>query len=330
MAWFQLAPIQKADAIRWGSRSYVRTRIRTSLSVRKTDRKTCKTRVEQWNDEVSRHVHNGVRGKKIRNTALNNGISLKSLKVLPYLMIGMASRLLLSALALILLLASIVNGESDGIVQTFSSISAFQSTVIGSPSVWLIRFFDGSESSSDDNGSFVYEEVAAVLSGIVKVGVIDVSVPDQREIADALNLKSFPKVFVLGHDKMNPVEHKGKMEPQELLQSAVSAIGQTVETRARKRWVVQDEQQQQQSGAGGGSSKRRQQQANAGGTVVELTERNFQRKVLDNPDVGGVLGVGTASNFFRNGTKRPDFSKERRIWASSMPRWKMDLHLGIK
>lgn len=207
-------------------------------------------------------------------------------------MTGMASRLLLSALALILLLASIVNGESDGIVQTFSSISAFQSTVIGSPSVWLIRFFDGSESSSDDNGAFVYEEVAAVLSGIVQVAAIDVSVPQQREIADALNLQSFPKVLVfLGENKLNPVEHKGKMEPQELLQSAVSAIGKTVETRAQKRWVVHDEQQQQQSGAGGGSSKRRQQQANAGGTVVELTERNFKRKVLDNPEVGGVAFI---------------------------------------
>ena len=213
--------------------------------------------------------------------------------MLPYLMNGIASRLSLPALlvAPILLLASIVNGESDGIVQTFSSIGAFQSTVIGSPSIWLIRFFDGSQPSSDDNGSFVYEEVAAVLSGIVQVGAIDVSIPQQREIADALNLKSFPKVFVLGEDKMNPVEHKGKMEPQELLQSAVSAIGQTVETRARKRWVVQDEQQQQQSGAGGGSSKQRQQQANAGGTVMELTERNFQRKVLNNPEVGGVAFI---------------------------------------
>ena len=189
--------------------------------------------------------------------------------------------MLVLALTVILLLASNVNGDSDGIVQTFSSIAAFQSTVIGSPSIWLIRFFDGSESSSDDKGSFVYEEVAAVLSGIVQVGAIDVSVPQQREIADALNLKSFPKVFVLGEDKMNPVEHKGKMDPQELLQSAVSAIGKTVEIRARKRWMVQDEQQRQQ----------RQQQANAGGTAVELNERNFQRKVLDNPEVGAVAFI---------------------------------------
>ena len=230
---------------------------------------------------------------KERRYGNGNGILFKSLNMLPYLMTGIASRLLLSALALILLLASNVNGESDSrsIVQTFPSINAFQSTVISSKSVWLIRFFDGSDSSSNDNGSFVYEEVANVLSGVVQVGAIDVSVPQQREIADALNLKSFPKVFVLGDDKLNPVEHKGKMEPQELLQSAVSAIGKVVETRARKRWVVQDEQQQQQPGAGGGSSKRRQQQANAGGTVVELTERNFQRKVLDNPDVGGVAFI---------------------------------------
>ena len=194
-------------------------------------------------------------------------------------MAGNASRLLFAALSsIILLLASNVNGESDGVVQTFQSIEAFQSTVIASPSVWLIRFFDGSESSSNDNGSFVYKEVAAVLSGIVKVGAIDVSIPQQREIADALSLEAFPKLFVLGEDKMSPVEHKGKMEPQELLQSAVQAIGKTVETRARKRWVVQDDQQ-------------RQQKTNAGGAVVELTERNFKRKVLDNPDVVGVAFI---------------------------------------
>jgi hypothetical protein len=182
-------------------------------------------------------------------------------------------------------LATNANGNDDTIIRTFSSLSDFQSTVIASPAVWLLNFYDG---SSDDAG-FVYKEVAAVLEGIVSCGVIDVSVPHQRVIADALELKSFPKIFVLGEDKMNPVDHKGKMEPQELLQTAVSAIGKTVETRARKRWVVQDEQRQQQSEADG--SSKRQQQTNAAGTVVELNERNFQRKVLDNPEVGKCTGM---------------------------------------
>ena len=198
------------------------------------------------------------------------------------------SRLFSAMLASILLFGSSVllaanasdttTVASKNVVQTFLSTSEFQSTVIASPSVWMIHFYDGSASA--DGVSLVYKEVAAVLNGIVKVGAIDVSIPQQREIADALKLESFPKIFVLGDDKMNPIQHKGNMEPQELLQTAVSAIGKAVETRARSRWVVQDRQ------SGG-----KNQQTNTGGTVVQLNDRNFQRKVLDNPEVGMVVFV---------------------------------------
>ena len=120
---------------------------------------------------------------------------------------------LFSILASILLFGSsvLLAANASDVVQTFLSTSEFQSTVIASPSVWMIQFYDGS--ASTDGVSLVYKEVAAVLNGIIKVGAIDVSIPQQREIADALELKSFPKIFVLGDDKMNPIEHKGNMEP---------------------------------------------------------------------------------------------------------------------
>lgn len=189
---------------------------------------------------------------------------------------------LFSILASILLFGSsvLLAANASDVVQTFLSTSEFQSTVIASPSVWMIQFYDGS--ASTDGVSLVYKEVAAVLNGIIKVGAIDVSIPQQREIADALELKSFPKIFVLGDDKMNPIEHKGNMEPQELLQTAVSAVGKAVETRARSRWVVQDRQ-----------SGDKNQKTSTGGNVhiVQLNDRNFQRKVLDNPEVGMVAFV---------------------------------------
>ena len=181
-----------------------------------------------------------------------------------------------------------VRGNSGEDVRTFASLSDFKSTVIDSDSVWLIEFYD-----DPADLSLVYKEVATVLRGIVNVGAVDVTQSAQREIADSLGLDKFPKIFALGHDKMKPVEHTAKVDPQELLQTAISMVGKVVETRGRERWLVQGEQPGggSSSGSSGSSSSSRGSNQGPKSSVVTLTERNFQRKVLDNPEVGMVAFI---------------------------------------
>ena len=147
----------------------------------------------------------------------------------------------------------------------------FHNKVLNSDSVWFIQFYDPGCVHSQQFAP-KYERLAMILRGIVPVGAVDASTEAGAMLAAKYNVKGFPTLFTFSHDKTNPQQYQGSRDSKGMSQFLISAIMEVI--LARDRGIEPPNR---------GPSK-----------LVELSDDNFDRHVLNNPQVSVVAFVSPA------------------------------------
>ncbi|KAG7508673.1 disulfide-isomerase A6 isoform X1 [Solea senegalensis] len=152
---------------------------------------------------------------------------------------------------------------SDDVVEL--TVSNFHREVIQSDSLWLIEFYapwcGHCQSLAPD-----WKKAATALKGIVKVGAVDAD--QHKSLGGQYGVRGFPTIKIFGANKNKPEEYQGGRSSQAIVDGAMNALRSLVKDRL--------------SGKSGSSGK---QSGGSKQDVVELTNDNFDRLVLDSDDV---------------------------------------------
>lgn len=149
----------------------------------------------------------------------------------------------------------------------------FDKHVKNSDGVWIIEFYapwcGHCKSLAPE-----YKKAAKALSGIVGVGAVDCDV--HKTLCGQFGVRGFPTIKVFGNDKSKPQDYQGARDAAGIAQEAAKTAQKIVTERLGGKW-----QGSSSGGSGGGSSG-----GSGGGSdaVVELTESNFKKLVLDSDE----------------------------------------------
>uniref|UniRef100_A0AAZ3SU68 Protein disulfide-isomerase A6 n=1 Tax=Oncorhynchus tshawytscha TaxID=74940 RepID=A0AAZ3SU68_ONCTS len=108
------------------------------------------------------------------------------------------------------------------------------------------------------------------LLGIVKVGAVDAD--QHKSLGGQYGVKGFPSIKIFGANKNKPDDYQGGRSSQAIVDGALNTLRTLVKDRMSGRSGGSDNSRQ----SGGGGSKK---------NVVELTDDNFDRLVLDSGEV---------------------------------------------
>lgn len=147
--------------------------------------------------------------------------------------------------------------------------SNFNREVIQSDGLWLVEFYapwcGHCQSLASD-----WKKAATALKGIVKIGAVDAD--QHKSLGGQYGVRGFPTIKIFGANKNKPEEYQGGRSSQAIVDGAMNALRSLVKERL--------------SGRSGGSGYSKQ--SSGGGSkkdVVELTDDNFDKMVLDSDDV---------------------------------------------
>lgn len=141
--------------------------------------------------------------------------------------------------------------------------SNFESRVIDSDDVWIVEFF-APWCGHCKNLVPEYQKAAKALKGIVKVGAVNAD--EHQSLSSKYNVGGFPTIKIFGSNKKTPTDYQGPRTAQGLINSAFQTLREIVDSRIGK------------SKSSGGSSK-------SSSDVIELTESDFDEKVLKSEDL---------------------------------------------
>ncbi|CDQ62935.1 unnamed protein product [Oncorhynchus mykiss] len=150
--------------------------------------------------------------------------------------------------------------------------SNFNREVLQSDSLWLIEFYapwcGHCQSLTAD-----WKKTATALKGIVKVGAVDAD--QHKSLGGQYGVRGFPSIKIFGANKNKPDDYQGGRSSQAIVDGALNTLRTLVKDRMSGRSGGSDNNRQSGGGGGGGSKK----------NVVELTDDNFDRLVLDSGEV---------------------------------------------
>lgn len=157
--------------------------------------------------------------------------------------------------------------SSDDVIEL--TPSNFNREVIQSDSLWLVEFYapwcGHCQSLAPE-----WKKAATALKGIVKVGAVDAD--QHKSLGGQYGVRGFPTIKIFGANKNKPEEYQGGRSSQAIVDGAMNALRTLVKERL--------------SGKTGGSSYNKQQSGpGSKKDVVELTDDNFDKTVLDSDDV---------------------------------------------
>ncbi|XP_029903114.1 protein disulfide-isomerase A6 isoform X2 [Myripristis murdjan] len=155
---------------------------------------------------------------------------------------------------------------SDDVVEL--NPSNFNREVIQSDSLWLIEFY-APWCGHCQNLTPDWKKAATALKGIVKVGAIDAD--QHKSLGGQYGVRGFPTIKIFGANKNKPEDYQGGRSSQAIVEGAMNALRSLVKERL--------------SGKSGGSDYSRQSGGGSKKDVVELTDDNFDKMVLDSGDV---------------------------------------------
>lgn len=138
----------------------------------------------------------------------------------------------------------------------------FERLVTQSDQIWIVEFY---APWCGHCQQFVpeYSKGATALKGIIKVGAVNAD--DHKSLGGRFGVRGFPSVKIFGANKNKPEDYSGPRTAQGLVDAALSA--------ARNKATASLGGKQQSSSK---SSK---------DDVIELTDANFDSKVLDSEDM---------------------------------------------
>lgn len=162
---------------------------------------------------------------------------------------------------------------SDDVIELNSS--NFNREVLQSDSLWLVEFYapwcGHCQSLAPE-----WKKAASALKGIVKIGAVDAD--QHNSLGGQYGVRGFPTIKIFGTNKNKPEEYQGGRSSQAIVDTALNALRSIVKDRLSGKTGGSD-YSRQSSGGGGGSSGGSKQD------VIELTDDNFDEKVLDSDDV---------------------------------------------
>ncbi|XP_030557220.1 protein disulfide-isomerase A6 homolog [Drosophila novamexicana] len=174
---------------------------------------------------------------------------------------------LLYASASILLLvsgsASAFYSPSDNVVEL--TPSNFNREVVQDNAIWVVEFY---APWCGHCQSLVpeYKKLAEALKGVIKVG--SVNADQHSELGGKYNVRGFPTIKIFGANKQSPTDYNG--------QRTAKAIAEAALAEAKKKV---------QAAFGGGDSSSKSRSSSSDSDVIELTEDNFDKLVLNSEDI---------------------------------------------
>ncbi|KAL5018533.1 hypothetical protein ScPMuIL_004255 [Solemya velum] len=149
--------------------------------------------------------------------------------------------------------------------------SNFNREVIQSDDIWLVEFYApwcGHCRSLTPE----WQKAAKALKGVVKVGAVDAD--EHQGLGGQYGVRGFPTIKVFGADKNKPTDYQGARTAQGIVDSAMSTVKTVVNQR------LSGKSSSGGGGGGGGGSKSGDPE-----DVIELTDSNFEKLVLNSEDM---------------------------------------------
>ncbi|XP_077147547.1 protein disulfide-isomerase A6 isoform X1 [Ranitomeya variabilis] len=157
---------------------------------------------------------------------------------------------------------------SDDVVTL--TASNFQREVVQSDSLWLVEFYapwcGHCQRLTPD-----WKKAATALKGIVKVGAVDCD--QHKALGGQYEIRGFPTIKIFGANKNKPDDYQGGRTSEAIVDGALNALRSLVKDRLSGR------------GGGGYDSGKQQRTTGSKKEVIELTDDNFDRLVLNGDDV---------------------------------------------
>lgn len=157
---------------------------------------------------------------------------------------------------------------SDDVVEL--TAANFNSKVINGDGVWLVEFYapwcGHCKSLAPE-----WKKAAAALKGVVNVGAVDMDV--HQSVGGPYNVRGFPTLKIFGINKNSPKDYNGARTAGPIVDAALKEATSYVKDRLSGRGGGS-------SGGSGGGSK-----SGGSGSVVELTDANFKKLVMDSNDM---------------------------------------------
>ncbi|WKY15028.1 hypothetical protein Q1695_000499 [Nippostrongylus brasiliensis] len=172
---------------------------------------------------------------------------------------------LVALLAAIVVQTSALYTSKDDVVELTSQ--NFQTRVINSDEVWIVEFY-APWCGHCKNLVPEYKKAATALKGIVRVGAVDMT--SHESVGAPYNVRGFPTIKIFGLDKKKPTDFNGARNAQAITAAGIAEAQKVVSSRL---------------GGGGGSSGGQEKRGGGGGNdVIELTDANFEKLVLNSKD----------------------------------------------
>uniref|UniRef100_A0A4W4EZZ6 Protein disulfide-isomerase A6 n=1 Tax=Electrophorus electricus TaxID=8005 RepID=A0A4W4EZZ6_ELEEL len=159
-----------------------------------------------------------------------------------------------------------VRHASDDVMEL--SPSNFNKQVLQSDSMWLVEFYapwcGHCQRLTPD-----WKKAATALKGIVKLGAVDAD--QHKSLAGQYGISGFPTIKIFGANKNKPEDYQGGRTSQAIVEGTMTALRSLVKDRL--------------SGWTGGSGHSKQSGTGSKKDVVELTDDNFDKLVLNGHEV---------------------------------------------
>jgi len=144
----------------------------------------------------------------------------------------------------------------------------FDKQVTNGEGVWIVEFY-APWCGHCKNLVPDYKKAAKALKGVVKMGAVNAD--EHRSLGSQFGVQGFPTIKIFGANKKKPEDYNGQRTAQGFVDAGLAAAKKLVNAQLGGK----------SSGGGGGSSSNANAGPGEGKDVVELTDGNFKKKVLE-------------------------------------------------
>ncbi|XP_040204527.1 protein disulfide-isomerase A6 isoform X2 [Rana temporaria] len=175
--------------------------------------------------------------------------------------------------SLCLAVRGVYSAASDDVVEL--TPSNFNQEVIQSDGLWFVEFF-APWCGHCQSLAPQWKKAATALKGIVSLGAVDAD--KHQSLGGQYEIRGFPTIKIFGANKNKPENYQGGRTAEAIVDAALNALRSLALDRLNGRGGGQDHGRQKYSGGSGGGSGGKKE-------VIELTDDNFDRQVLNSDEV---------------------------------------------
>lgn len=144
--------------------------------------------------------------------------------------------------------------------------SNFDKLVVNSDEIWIVEFF-APWCGHCQQLVPEYQKAAAALKGVIKVGAVNAD--DHKSLGGRYQVNGFPTIKIFGANKSKPEDYQGGRTADAFVEAALSAAKRVVKAKL----------------GSGKSSSSDDSKSSSKDDVIELTDNNFDKLVLQSDDM---------------------------------------------